>query len=110
MIDALLTLEAQLLRRSQDGPPDEYGNPAWEAVAEPVTCELQQEGATEAEGGAVQVSAWRVYLAAAAADVRGWDALEVAGATYEVDGDAWTVRNPRTGAISHVEARVRRVE
>jgi hypothetical protein len=106
----LLTLDATLLRRSQDGAPDEYGDPTWTTVSESVACEVQQEGASEDHGDAVQTSTYRAILAADAADVRGWDALDLAGVVYELDGDAWTVRNPRTGVVSHVEARVRRVE
>jgi hypothetical protein len=110
VIAGLLTLEATLLRRVQDGPPDEYGNPTWEATSEPVACELQQESATEANDAALQVTTWRAYLHPDAADVRGWDGLQLEGVTYELDGDAWTARNPRTGQISHLEARLRRVD
>lgn len=112
MIAGLLTLDAQLLRRDPSGPPDEYGNPGWVAVGEPVKCELQLTTSFEDHDAAVQTSTYRAILepAAAATEVRGWDALEQDGITYELDGDAWRARNPRTGVFSHVEAVVRRVE
>jgi hypothetical protein len=109
VIGGLLTLDAQLLRRDQSGPPDEYGNPGWVVVGEPVACELQMQTSFEDHGAALQSSTYRLILAPLAG-VRGWDALELDGVTYELDGDAWLARNPRTGQLSHVEAIVRRVE
>jgi hypothetical protein len=106
----LMTLQGTLLRRTQTGPPDEYGDPTWEEVGEPTVCELQQEVGYEASGGAVQLSTWRLFLPPTAPPT-GWDAVQLAGsgAIYALEGDAWLARNPRTGADSHVEARVRRL-
>lgn len=106
----LLTLSATLLRRTADpAAADEYGNPGWSIASQPVAVEVQQETSGEDNESAVMVSTWRCFLDPSVADVRGWDGVEIDGVTYEVDGDAWPVRNPRTGRLSHVEARIRRV-
>jgi hypothetical protein len=127
LIERLLTLECVLLRQRQIGEADEYGDPTWQVIdEEPLPCELQQEQAYEAEGGAVQVTTWRLFLPASAPPA-GWDAVSVRvpdpeepeepdveeraldGDVYLLEGDAWLVRNPRTGVEHHVEARVRRI-
>jgi len=104
----LMTRTAVLLQREQDGPVDEYGNPTWTEVGVPVACELQQESAYEDEGGVLQLTTWRLYLPASAPS-SGWDALQLGSELYELEGDAWLARNPRTQLDSHVEARVRRL-
>ena len=98
----LLNVPAALLTRTP-GPPDEYGNPTTLAVSVPTVCELQQSGAREELDGNVQVVTWLVFLPASA-PARGWDALDVDGRVLELNGDAWAVRNPRTGELSHVQA------
>jgi hypothetical protein len=45
----------------------------------------------------------------AGTDIAATDALEVDGITLEVAGPPWTVRNPRTGAATHIEIRLREV-
>jgi hypothetical protein len=104
----LMNRPATLLSRTQDGPDDEYGNPTWTEVAAATTCELQQEVGWEAEGGVIQLSTWRVFLPAGT-PADGWDAVNVDGDLYELEGDAWPARNPRTKNFTHVEARVRRL-
>ena len=104
----LLTLTGTLLRRAQTGPPDEYGDPTWTELGEPIACELQQEVGYDAAGGAIQLSTWRVFLPPTTPPT-GWDGITIGAVTYELEGDAWLARNPRTGIDSHVEARVRRL-
>lgn len=111
-VATLLSVPCELVRRSPS-TPDEYGDPTWAETAAETVCELQQESAVEANGQAVEDTTWRLFLppgAASPEEPRGWDAVRVSGVTYELDGDTWAVRNPRTGGVSHVEARVRRVE
>jgi hypothetical protein len=93
-----------LLRRRVDGGTDEYGNPELEVVEQETSAELQLVGAHEAHGGAVMVDTWKFWLPANA-PARGWDALELLedGTMLELRGDPWIVRNPRTGAVHHVE-------
>jgi len=108
-IDHLLTRQATLLRRTPTGPADELGDPTWEVVAEPIVCELQPAGSSEDHGDNLQTSQWRVFLPASAADVGGWDALELDGETYELAGDPGIHWHPRLGAVDHVEATLVRV-
>jgi hypothetical protein len=109
-VDALLKIDCTLVARTQDGPPDEYGNPTWQEAEQPTRCELQQAGASESLGDAVQVARYRVFLPADA-PARGWDVLRLAdGTVLQIDGDAWPVRNLLTDTVSHVEAEVTRVE
>jgi hypothetical protein len=109
-IDQLLRTDCTLLARTQDGPPDEYGNPTWVEAEQPTRCELQQAGASEELGDAVQVARWRLFLPADA-PARGWDAIRLDdGTVLQLAGDAWPVRNLLTDTVSHVEAEVLRVE
>jgi hypothetical protein len=104
----LMTRQGTLLHRSQDGAPDEYGDPSWVTVEQGAALELQQEVSYEAEGGALQLSTWRLFLPPYLG-VDGWDAVDIDGEVYELEGDAWLARNPRTGENTHIEARVRRL-
>jgi hypothetical protein len=109
-VEALLKIPCTLLTRTQDGPEDEYGNPTWQEDERPSVCELQQAGATEELGDAVQAARYRCFLPADA-PVRGWDGIRLEdGTVLELAGDAWPVRNLLTDAVSHVEADVLRVE
>jgi hypothetical protein len=106
-VGRLLQYDVVLRKRTADGPPDEYGNPTYTELEQPTVAELQQVGAREELGGAVQVSTWRVFLPADA-PARGWDSLEVTagplvGWRFELNGDAAYVSSPITG-LAHVEA------
>jgi hypothetical protein len=108
-VEALMKLPVTLLTREPTGPVDPYGNPAFVVTEFETVCELQQQGATEEEGGALQVTTWRVFLPADA-PARGWDAVRLEdGTILELDGDPALWRSPKTG-LSHVEAYLRGVE
>lgn len=112
-VAALMTLPCRLVVRDAGaGTVDEYGDQVPEQTyVEGLTCELQQESAQEFNGQNVELSLWRLFMPPDAPP-RGWDAVELtdSGELYELEGDAWPVRNPLTGEVSHVEARARRVE
>ena len=107
MIEHLLTLDAELVRRVAGDPLDPDAELVDE-VAGITSCELQQAAATDAHDGRLQQTGWRVFLPAGV-DLTGWDALRIDGDLLELVGDPWPVRHPRTGVVSHVEAEVRRV-
>lgn len=109
--DRLLVMRGSLIRR-EPGGPDEYGDPRppVETVVADVPCLLQMQSSDERAEASVQSSRWRLFLPELVGALRGWDAIEVAGSTYELAGDAWPVLNPRTGAVSHLEAYAVRVE
>lgn len=104
-----MKLDATLLVRTPDGPVDPYGTPEFTETEIATRIELQQQGATEELGDAVQVATFRAFLPATT-PLRGWDAIRVGGDVYELDGDAALWTSPLSGRASHVEADVRRVE
>lgn len=94
------------LVKREPGAPDVYGDPQPVESVQATTCELQQVGAREELGTQVQVTTWRLFLPKDA-PARGWDAVRLDdGTTYELAGDAWLVKNARTGEAHHVEAYV----
>jgi hypothetical protein len=105
----LLTRPATLLRRSYTGAADEFGDPTYVEVTSDVVVEIQQAGTSEALEGQVMSASYRVFLPATEATLAGWDALDVDGERYELDGDPAPQYNPRLGAVSHVEALASRV-
>lgn len=110
-IDHLLTIGCDLIQRVYAEAPDDDGTqPVDETIVDGVLCELQQAGSREEQGGAVQITTYRLFLGAGN-PLRGWDAvyLHDTGETLELEGDAFVVRSPITG-IEHVEAVVRRTD
>lgn len=101
--DRLLTRPATLLERQPAGE-DGYGDQTFKVVSRDVVCELQWAGSREEHEDGTQVSTWRLWLPAEAADLRGWDAVRTDDGVYELNGDPWPVRHPRTGLTHHVEA------
>jgi hypothetical protein len=109
MLSNLLNRPCEIVRRGPSGVEDDYGNEiAGETVVNTV-CELQQDAAMEV-GGHEEVSRthWRCFLPVGT-DIDGTDRVTVDGEPYEVDGEPWSVRNPRTQQMSHVEVRLIRV-
>jgi hypothetical protein len=105
----LLTLPVAIVHREASGVLDEFGNDVPTEMLTQTVGELQQvkreEPATEGE---VAVTTWDLFLPAATAIATG-DAVIAGGAIYEVIGDPWDARSPRTGLPHHVEASLRRV-
>jgi hypothetical protein len=110
-LDHLLTTPCELVQRAYaETPADDGAQPAAETVIATTLCELQQASSLEAEGGAVQIATYRVFLPAGA-PLRGWDAIRLtdSGELLELEGDAAAPRSPLTG-ITHVEAMARRTD
>lgn len=105
-LDHLLTRPATLLLRTRSGE-DALGDPTYETASIPVVCELQQTSSSEDHEGGLQLTRYRVWLPADA-PLEGWDALELDGAVYELDGDPNPVWHPPTRSVHHVEAAVSR--
>jgi hypothetical protein len=106
-VDALLTTPCTILRAV--GEADDYDQTPGTPTQVVTRCELQQATSVESEEGAIQVSAWQAFFPAGT-ELTGGDAILVDGATYELLGDPWAVRHPRTGHVSHVQAAVRRAQ
>ena len=107
-VDHLLTIPCELLERAYSSTPDDQGEQTvTETVVAGATCELQQAGSREEQGGAVQITTYRLFLADGA-PLRGWDAVRLAdGTVLELEGDAARAVSPLT-RVGHVEAVVRR--
>lgn len=107
MISSLINKPCTLLVRT-DGREDAHGNAEQDETAVAAVCELQQRRRDEpALQNELSVTEWDAFFPAGTVAHTG-DGLLVDGAEYEFVGDPWPVRNPRSGAISHVEATVRR--
>lgn len=110
-IAQLLNLPATIVHRDDSGDEDDYGNAKVTETRVDTVCELQRAfRATEEDErlGETSDTLWNVYLPAGTL-VSTAAALEIDGQTFELVGEPWAVRNPRTGVESHMEARVRRV-
>lgn len=110
-VDHLLTVPCELIRRLYAATPGEDGvQPVAEAVQSDVYCDVQQAGSREEQGGAVQITTYRVFLPAGT-PLRGWDAVRITSTSevLELEGDAREARSPLTG-VAFVEAIVRRTD
>ena len=107
-IDHLLTVPCELVQRVYSEAPDADGTQAVvETVVPDVRCEVQAAGSREEQGGAVQITTYRVFLADGV-PLTGWDAVRLAtGELLELEGDAARAVSPLTG-IGHVELVARR--
>lgn len=104
----LLNRPCTIVRRSASGSTDVYGNDVPTETSVSALCELQQHRSDEEDDqGEVSDTLWKLYLPKDTA-VRTGDGVIVDGETYEVVGDPWHARNPRTKAESHIEATLRR--
>lgn len=106
MLADLLTRSCTIVRRTFEGATDEYGNDvATERTIEAV-CEMQQRQRSEdTDRGEVSATRWLLVLPAGT-EIGTGDSVVVDGEVYELDGDPWEARNPRTRQASHVEATV----
>jgi hypothetical protein len=104
----LLNRPVTIIGRSASGDEDAYGNDvATETLTETV-CELQQVRREEPAGeGETTRTDWLLILPAGT-PVRTGDIAVVGGLEYELVGDPWQARNPRTRVESHIEATCRR--
>lgn len=106
-----------VIRRRSDTTADAYGDPAVTETTEDTVCELQLYAklrSTGAETGQDQVGieTGHVFLLGTTTPPANLDAVTITdlGVTYEFNGPAEAVRNPRTGLVSHVQGAVRRVD
>lgn len=109
MISNLLTRPATLHRTTTGGTVDEYGNAVEVTEDVAVLCELQQRRRDEPDAqGELSVTDWVLFLPAGT-EVSTADTVTVEPiGDFEIVGDSWPVRNPRTQQDSHVEASVKR--
>jgi hypothetical protein len=102
----LLNQSVTIVRRSE--VDDDAFDPAPTETLVVTTGELQQTQRTEPVAeGELSVTTWLLVLPAGTTIDTG-DGVSVDGSVYEVVGDSWRARNPRTRLESHVEATLKR--
>jgi hypothetical protein len=109
MLSKLLNRTVTITQRSASDETDEYGDeiPTEETVA--TVGELQQQRRDEQDlQGETSETFWLLILPAGT-DITTGDSVEVDGHVYEMVGEPWKARNPRTRAESHIECTLRRV-
>lgn len=114
--EALFTMSATVVNRSQSGPPDKYGNPTISTTETVWPCEFQPRqigvrGQDESRSGlsTTQEHPYLIWLPPACV-IDGRSAVIVNGDVYEVDGPPWFARNTRTGEAEYVQANLMRTE
>ncbi len=106
---ALLNRPVTIIRRTESGDVDAYGNTVYDEAMVDVLGELQQIRRDEPGGeGETSDTKWALFLPAGTA-LSTRDIVLVEDEEYEVIGEPWSARNPLEQALSHVEATLRRV-
>lgn len=107
-IDLLMNLPVTIVSRTDGGDADEYGNAIPTENATQTVGELQQIRRDEPDAaGETSDTRWLLVLPAGTAINTG-DAVIVDNEVFEVVGAPWPARNPRTQAVHHLEATLRR--
>ncbi|HET7588597.1 MAG TPA: hypothetical protein VFK14_00205 [Solirubrobacterales bacterium] len=109
----LMNTVATLIKRREGEEKDEFGAAVTSKEEVQILCEIQQRKArlagSEGPGeGETSATSWLGFFPAET-DLRTSDAIVVEGiGKLELDGEPWHVHSPRTGAVSHIEATLRR--
>jgi hypothetical protein len=105
---ALLNRNLTIIRRTDSGDVNTYGDTVYDETLVEVVGELQQLRRDEpAAEGETSDTRWMLFLPAGTA-LSTRDVVLVDDEEYEVVGEPWQARNPRTQALSHVECSLRR--
>ena len=111
LVSRLITRPCSITRRVDSGEVNDYGDPVMTETTVETTCELQKQvrRASEEPAGHGEFSdtLWDLFLLPGT-EVGTGDVVTVDGVAYEMVGEPWPVRHPRTGAQTHIEAGVRR--
>lgn len=108
MLSNLLNRACTVKRPTGSETEDKYGKKRNALQETETVCDLQQSRRDEQDDqGELSDTVWNLYLPAGT-ELTTADKVEVDGVDYEVVGDPWPARNPRTQLESHVEATVRR--
>lgn len=105
----LINRPCTITHRSESGVTDDYGNDVSAFTETATVCELQQRQRDEpADSGEVSATEWSIFLLPPDSLHTG-DKVTVDNEVYEIVGEPWRARNPRTRQVEHVEATARRV-
>lgn len=112
--ERLLSSSITVHRVTQDGPPDEMGDPTEETVSttyDRAGSVWQVQRSDETGNTDVQVEEWRGVLRRdLAGTVDGGDRITVEGIEFQIEGPPWPARNPRTTRIEFLEVTLRRTQ
>jgi len=106
-LTSLINRPCVLRHRTGGTMVDRDGNEIAEWVEVATVCEIQQRRRTE-NNEQISVAQWVAFLLPGET-VRTGDELVVDDITYQIEGDPWPARNPRTRQASHIEATLRRM-
>lgn len=110
-LSQLLNTPCTITRKTETEDKDAHGNPVTEPVEVETVCELQQlqqRGEQEPESmGELSDTRWLVIFPPGTV-ITTAATVTVGGQEYEMVGDPWNARNPRTQTEHHVEATLRR--
>lgn len=113
-ITSLLTRPCTITHRSKGTEKDRYGNEVMTETEVATVCEIQQSrrslsGRTsepQHEGDMTDTEWMGTFLVGT--ELGSADTVTSEGESFEVVGEPWRARNPRTGSLSHIEAPLRR--
>lgn len=109
---SLLNTPCTITRRSASEKDDEFGNAIPDTDPFDTVCEIQRQDAVlvnEDSEGEPSRTDW-LGIFPAGTDLDGGDSVMVEGeGEFELVGDPWRARNPRTQVRSHVQVSLRRV-
>lgn len=111
MLSQLINRDCTIIRRLESSTTDAHGNEVPEEDLVTTVCEVQQQQRQEQGlAGELSDTRWLGFFLPGV-ELRTGDAVDVDGlGTFELVGDPWPARNPRTQQESHVEATLRRTE
>jgi hypothetical protein len=105
----LMTQTATLHHVTETGV-DVYNDPTTTETTSTVGCLLQQRTRIEQTAGGQISTETLVLFLPAGTTVDALAYVTVDGLDYQLDGPPWPAFNPRSQAVSHIEAQVKRVE
>jgi hypothetical protein len=107
-LTTLLNRPMTIINRSASASTDEFGNELPVETYVDVVGELQQQRRAEPDtAGELSDTRWLLILPAGT-EINTGDTVVCDGESYEVTGDPWRARNPRTQLASHIECTLRR--
>lgn len=113
-LTALLNRPCTITHRSTGSERDRYGNEVQSEIDTDTVCEIQQSrrslsGRTsepQANGDMSDTDWMGIFLPGT--EIGSADTVTSEGTVFEVVGDPWQARNPRSGVVQHVEIPLRR--
>lgn len=106
MLQRPLTLE----HHTTSGVVDDYGNPIMATTTTTVLGYLEQTERSEATNDRDVSSESALLVVAAGTALVATDVIVADGVRWQIDGPAWSTRQPYTNVEHHLEARLRRAD